>query len=50
MKGVAKQMRARSERSNFAALTADRYMTDKMREKAEKLKLMNDDNGDLIGV
>ena len=50
MKVVAKQIRARSDRSTFAALTADRYMTDKMRDRAEKLKIMNADNFDVIGA
>ena len=44
MRGVAKQMRARSERSTFAALTADRYMTEKMRNRAEKIKMMHSED------
>lgn len=48
MKGVAKQMRARSERSSFAAMTADRYMTEKMRSRAEKMKLMHSE--DFMGM
>ena len=43
-------MRGRSLRSTFAAFTADRYMTDKMRSRAERMSTKNEDISVILGM